>query len=397
KRSEDSKEYIPMGEDWTFFHAAEFQVRTVKLTSDESPSLSQVYAAANAIIINRVTSEDCNTLLAAYQAVAKDMNAAGKYLVPEVERKQTYIIQNKANGLFVHSAKANNNDVTLKLSPTFYTFNAIGYGECLLHGTNLDGTDCTNLHAQRSNQRLVTWESSTAGTNSGLMLEKAESVDNTEFIFYKDINEGELYGWCYPVDIQNTGDGIAYTVEGKYYIEDEGTFLALKETENITAAQPVIYLYGDTIAYSTDAPSYPMAFAINMKDAKDMTLTAGSANGLRGCLVPTPLAEGDIYFEGNKAVRVDDKEQTIEANKVILSLADCPVISEDGDYELSIYIGQDDSNGIKDISSTVSKVTGNGAVYTIDGRQILEDGSLSDIKRLGRGIYILNGVKVMVK
>ncbi|MEE1215431.1 MAG: hypothetical protein U0L04_10680, partial [Bacteroidaceae bacterium] len=49
------------------------------------------------------------------------------------------------------------------------------------------------------------------------------------------------------------------------------------------------------------------------------------------------------------------------------------------------------------IQETLDNVAKSGAVYDLNGRLVKKNATLNDVKGLGRGIYILNGVKVMVK
>ena len=49
------------------------------------------------------------------------------------------------------------------------------------------------------------------------------------------------------------------------------------------------------------------------------------------------------------------------------------------------------------INSTLENVSKRGNIYTIDGKLVRANGTLNDINSLGKGLYILNGVKVLVK
>ena len=49
------------------------------------------------------------------------------------------------------------------------------------------------------------------------------------------------------------------------------------------------------------------------------------------------------------------------------------------------------------IQNALENVAKSGTVYDLSGRQVKKNATLNDLKGLGRGIYILNGVKVMVK
>ena len=55
------------------------------------------------------------------------------------------------------------------------------------------------------------------------------------------------------------------------------------------------------------------------------------------------------------------------------------------------------TSGIDTIGADKSSANAPVAIYTIDGKLVLANGTLNDINSLGKGLYILNGVKVLVK
>ena len=70
---------------------------------------------------------------------------------------------------------------------------------------------------------------------------------------------------------------------------------------------------------------------------------------------------------------------------------------EDGaEYDLAIEINgkYDDWTGIQNALRTVSA---EGAVYTISGKLVSSKATLKDVRSMGKGIYIMNGTKVIVK
>lgn len=60
------------------------------------------------------------------------------------------------------------------------------------------------------------------------------------------------------------------------------------------------------------------------------------------------------------------------------------------------YLGTEAPDAVKDITSGEQAIK-TGSLYTIDGRLIRGDATLNDLRNAGRGIYILNGKKVVVK
>lgn len=61
-----------------------------------------------------------------------------------------------------------------------------------------------------------------------------------------------------------------------------------------------------------------------------------------------------------------------------------------------LYLGTEAPDAVKDITSGEQAIK-TGSLYTIDGRLIRGNATLNDLRNAGRGVYILNGKKVIVK
>ena len=71
-------------------------------------------------------------------------------------------------------------------------------------------------------------------------------------------------------------------------------------------------------------------------------------------------------------------------------------LPEGAEYDIAIKInGKFDD--MTSISNTVSNVAKRGNVYSLDGQILRQNATLNDVKSMGRGLYIINGVKVLVK
>jgi hypothetical protein len=70
------------------------------------------------------------------------------------------------------------------------------------------------------------------------------------------------------------------------------------------------------------------------------------------------------------------------------------MVSPDVDYDLAIQL---DGRVADSIKETVEKVSAKGSIYSLSGRLVKQNGTLGDMNSLAPGIYILNGVKVLVK
>ena len=393
---------------YTYFHASEFQIYPVTADAELSASgkaLQQAYTTANKVVLKDATAEDLATAAQAYRAYRTEVNAAeGKDILPYgIDKAQpTYAIQNKATGLFVYvDGTGNQNNLYTRTVPTVVNWKAIGYQRSLLSAKTVDGTSCNNLHAGESNRRFCTWGSTEPNSNSGLVICEAEEeyAAPAEFTFFRDIKPGAINDWCSSVDLTNKGEGIAYTPVGQYTTEDEGTFLALNEVETIPAGEPGFYIFSDTTNYDAeDEYVEPMQFAI---PGNSKVVTKGvMVNGVIGSLVNHSLPAHEIYFTGNFAKCIGTTGYALTGPCAALDIDNCPEVDPFGTYDFSIFLGgaaKDAADGIKDISSTIEKISQRGNVYSMDGKLLMTGANLNSLKTLGRGMYILNGVKVSVK
>ena len=312
-----------------------------------------------------------------------------------------YIMQNKATGLFISCAAANSNDVTLGLNPTLFKIGVTGKGGVAMHGYSLDGADRTGLHAQKSNHRLVTWGDYNIGTNTGLHLVSAAAVEEADLSFYRDVQLGEVKAQCYPVALEAT-EGTLLEVAGTY-TNDEGNWVALNTIERTKAGVPFIYLYGEIGDYTPveegeEAVTDPFLFK---PIADEVVAAADSINGMVGTYAAKTVEAGTVVFVGGGAegAKPADSEAgtastlTVPANGAYLNFGLAPVDAA-GSYDLVIKI---DGEIVDGIQTVLNKVAQRGKVYSIDGKLVRENATLKDLKGLGTGIYILNGVKVRVK
>ncbi|MBQ7181990.1 MAG: discoidin domain-containing protein [Bacteroidaceae bacterium] len=387
---------------FTYFHASEFQIYPVTV-NDQSASekaLQQAYTTANKVVLKDATADDFAAASQAYKAYQTEYNAAeGMAVLPNGADKPTvqYAIQNKGTGLFVNAKAANNNDVLFKLVPTFFDYKVLGYERSLLHGKNIDGTDITYLHSQNWNHRLVTWNANAAHSNSGLIIREAGPVEDLSgFSFWKEIKPGRIYNWCNSVSITNQGEGVAYSPVGRY-TTDAGAFLALKKIETIPAGEPAFYIFGDTVAYNTEKEAEPMQFT--MPAEPELAVEGKNVNGVIGCLVNHTLKEHEIYFSGNQAKCIGQTGYYISGNSAVLDIFSCPEVDANGSYDFSIFLGEaaTEALGIENVTAAIQKISQPGNVYSMDGKLLRTGATLNSLKSLGKGMYILNGVKVLVK
>ncbi len=400
---------------WSYFHASEFQIYPVTVKGQLSASaqaLQDAYTAANKVLLKDATAEDITAAAQAYRSFRTEFNTAeGMDVLPYGEDKAqpVYALQNKATGLFVFvDGTGSQNNIYLKTIPSLVTWKALGYQRSLFTVSNLKGESQNYLHAGESNRRFCTWSTPEPTTNSGLVICKAdvEYEAPAEFTFVKNVKPGRIVDWCHSVSltaVDAPDDASAYTVVGQY-TEGEGeeieTFLALKAVETIEAGQPALFIYGDTTSYEAE-DEYVEPIKFKVPGNGELAIKGTTENGLIGTLVRLTLEPGWIYFNANYVADVKTANSlAVTPCSAVLDISLCPVIDPYDEFDFCISLGKvaaDAADGVKDVTSAVDKISQKGNVYSMDGRLLKTGATLNSLKTLGKGMYILNGVKVLVK
>ena len=392
---------------WSYFHCSEFQIYPLtpkNEVSAEVQALQQAYNTANKVVLMHATAEDVASAAQVYKGYQTQFNSeAGMAVLPAGKEKAdpVYAIQNKATGLFIYAYGSNSNDVYMRTIPTMFDWTALGYSRNLLHGTNLNGDNCTNLHVGESNRRVCTWSSTEAGSNSGLIIcaVDEEYAAPTEFTFYRDIKPGAIYGWTSSVTItpEAKDDAVLYTCLGRYNNPEGVSFLAVKAIRSVPAGNPAIYIYGETQNYrEEEEDAEPVLFTL--PGVPDFVTEEVNINGLISCVKNHTLQPNEIYFSGNQPVCIGTTGYFLRAGGVVVNLDTVTAVESDEEADFLIPLGEagDKADGI-DAPTALEKISQRGNVYSMDGKLLMTNANLNSLKTLGRGMYILNGVKVVVK
>lgn len=172
---------------------------------------------------------------------------------------------------------------------------------------------------------------------------------------------------------------------------------------------------GVTLLYEIKAPVAPMEIEISP--------AAGTVSEIPAQLVITAVGKDVAGFEGaptlvdaagtSYAVRYDFDWDIEDLNKFVVIL-EGGAITADGTYTLTLPAGTiianddpDDTNaqdivfvyviGTSGINSLVAGEGGRVNVYTINGVQIMRDADASAVSKLTKGMYIINGKKVIIR
>jgi hypothetical protein len=180
-------------------------------------------------------------------------------------------------------------------------------------------------------------------------------------------------------------DGIMYTVVGTYE-ESDAQFLALREIEQAAAGEPFIFVAeGDYNAENAAVAGVQLGAQVATEPL--------TVNGLTGHFVPAFLDSGHVLFQDGKAKVMEGNNVNVVSNEAYL-IYGTNMVSPDVDYDLAIQL---DGRVADSIKETVEKVSAKGSIYSLSGRLVKQNGTLGDMNSLAPGIYILNGVKVLVK
>ena len=190
-----------------------------------------------------------------------------------------------------------------------------------------------------------------------------------------------------------------YTVAGTF-TENEKNYLALNAIEKAEAGEPYIYIYGETTDYAEPAEGEEaVTEEVEFTFGNEVVSEAKAVNGLVGTFAYQWVDKGTPVFVNNGVEGATGEENTdctrdVSANTAYVLFGQTTVDAA-GTYSLVLEISGDVT--AVSIQETLDNVAKSGDVYDLNGRLVKKNATLNDVKGLGRGIYILNGVKVMVK
>ena len=304
-----------------------------------------------------------------------------------------YILQNKGTGLFV-KATGSTGSTIISAHPTLFNVSAIGYGLNAIAAKNLTGANQNYLHVQVSGNMLVTWGVNTVGSRSALYIEEVEDVadDYDGTAFNVELKPGAVAGYCFPVEVSVPEDTDAqmWTVNSINALDEDSLSLSISlaqiEGNVAPAGRPFILVYGAPEEYNAedeaDMVVLKHGYAIGAKEAE-------TTHALKGTFTGGSVSAGTLLPTGNEIV-LNKSNTTIAANSAYIHPG--WTINTKATIEVVFDAGAADG-----IQSALQSVSHSGAVYTIDGRLVSKKAGLNDLQKFGKGVYILNGTKVIVK
>jgi len=317
-----------------------------------------------------------------------------------------YVIQNKATGLYL---RANTKPVYLDITPSLFNVSAIGYGQNLIAATSLSNVKENNLNYQLDKNMIVPYNESAAGSRSGLYIQTIEDVaeDYDGSLFKMNVRPGEIYSYCYPVDMDiDTDDN-----DGKFYIV---TALEIKEDDvNITlsplavpnpAGYPVFYILDTPEDYIPEYDPEPMTF----KHGSTFVAAPVETGFMRGTFSKQTVGKGYIVTGGNLiGIQQEGHAGDYARNQFYITeeyitnavVANGTYVADEEllNPSLNVTFTIGDKPVDDAVASVLTQTTKRGELYTIDGRLLGRNVTLKDLKRFGKGLYIIDGIKVTVK
>ncbi len=298
-----------------------------------------------------------------------------------------YLIQHAATGLYIQ-ARNHNGWTRLSLYPSLFKVSAVGYGENVIQGINYDGDDLAYLHAQLSDHRLVTWQDHVVGCNSGLMIEEVKDFTGEVGSPLFSYADGDVIPMCYPLSIA-TSAGTLYAVAGTVNVGGK-ICVALSEVERAEAGQPVLFVADGTYVQPQEGAAPAL---------KTATLTVGTelatkpADGpLVGNYEPVTIEGEAVVFNHGGAKAVTEETASLYYNQAYL-LPGTAAPGAPESYSLLIEVDGE----LNAIPAALARIAEAGDLYNAGGQLLRRGATLRDVRALGRGVYILNGTKIMVK
>lgn len=311
-----------------------------------------------------------------------------------------YAIQNKATGLFMFK----DGYMHVSLVPTIFTHLAAGYGQNSFIEHKLEtGEEGSPMHLARYYNILTTWGSmqgdgvwsgmgSYDGRRACFFVEEVGDVapDYTSADCKMAFTPGDIYGRCFPVPltVKDPEQGTLWTVSNLECTDDEVKVTLAKIVDPVVpAGRPFLYVAAGDYEPEADAVNSDFSFTFDK-----IITTPQSDHFLKGIFNSRVIDERFIGVGSGheeKALQFNDSGSTLGNHRVYITPGnDESLPSTD---ELVIVFDEEAQDGIQ---TALQNIVRKGAIYTVDGR-FIGNGNLNDLKQ--KGVYIINGTKVIVK
>lgn len=337
-------------------------------------------AASNYLYTNK--NGESNIFWGGYSTeTGDDANINGRlnYIWKTIKHEDgSYSFMNVGTGTYMGNQPLNNKLMTMTTS--------IDNATMTLRSAQVEGlfniVQAAGVYANAQpggNHNLVTWNSAIGTDNSAFEFVDAEW--NGAY-YFDQISKTAATPLTLPFSVfaPNEAEATAYSVIGYKGNETDGFKLVLKaygSNEVIPAATPFIVKMAaenSAINFLLDGVEYIDDITYNFEPAAD------GVNGLHGTINPVTLVKGCGKFNAG-LVLLSDEGDVCPANSAYLT--DLKLTDEEGDLQLEMEKAPVDA-----IWTISTERNNNGIVYDLQGRRVV---------KAQKGLYIINGKKVLVK
>ena len=287
----------------------------------------------------------------------------------ETNEDGTFSLLNVMTGRYMQAPEKVQSGKAVELKPEKASFT---YQSAKVPGLiNIVYADGVYANCEPASNKLVTWGSAQGEDNSAFRFLEAEAPKaGDEWSF--EITNSDLRVMTLPVSVSNLYDQ-AYTVlgssekDGKVYIE----LKKMAEDETIAAGTPFVF-----------DPSEYKEITFGIK-ALDCVFEGKHIDGLKGVLDDTilPTDNGAVFKKGQIVFAV--KGESVAAGHGFFTNGLASVAYGAGDMQILSVDGQ--PTAIQNVVVVNSK---NAGTYDLQGRRVVN---------AVKGLYIINGQKVLVK
>ena len=309
-----------------------------------------------------------------------------------------------ASGWFVGT------DGNLTNLPALFSTEAIGYGKSLIKVRNLAGEDVVDngggtpsyLHAQVAAHKLVAWAADAIDSRSALYIEEVDGNVQVGTELVEEVRTGTTHFLTFPLDLAYDVNSNVQLYDFKGYEKTAtGVKVAFDKIDKAQAGKACLLVVdGDLSETPTAADTVEVNFTL---DATNFAAQPDSTQALVGTYtyqwveeekMPSTITIYQNVMQMANGLDATECARDIWAFEGAIDLLKAQAIENiDGDLVIELE-GEFDTDAIQDVIANA--VNANGKIYTLDGRCVGK-GNLGTVRNLGRGIYIVNGVKIAVK
>ena len=307
-----------------------------------------------------------------------------------------------ASGWFVGT------DGNLTNLPALFSTEAIGYGKSLIKVRNLAGEDVnaggtpSYLHAQVAAHKLVAWAADAIDSRSALYIEEVDGNVQVGTELVEEVRTGTTHFLTFPLDLAYDVNSNVQLYDFKGYEKTAtGVKVAFDKIDKAQAGKACLLVVdGDLSETPTAADTVEVNFTL---DATNFAAQPDSTQALVGTYtyqwveeekMPSTITIYQNVMQMANGLDATECARDIWAFEGAIDLLKAQAIENiDGDLVIELE-GEFDTDAIQDVIANA--VNANGKIYTLDGRCVGK-GNLGTVRNLGRGIYIVNGVKIAVK